>query len=263
MRRRIRHRAVLWVVGLLVIAGAGCSSAGDGAPPARAGTTLTTPGMSTVPTALPGGATSVVIAGISLRAGQQIAVAFHPAAVPVVLASSADGLEICAVDNDGLASAESPAWPAAPRATGCAALAESKPVGLRATDGVSHVTFAVRAVDDVESTEVTVTYVQADSFFGVLPQPGVLVEMSVRVTPTAQAVLAVPFDFPSYATSAVTSLSVTQADTPVTAATPCDFASELNECLGPVQAGVPVDIRIHQAGNGAPQIVYLAWGIPQ
>ena len=130
---------------------------------------------------------------------------------------------------------------------------------LPATDGLTHVAFAVKPISGpaVVPLTLTVNYTPTDSFVEVIPPDGqVQTAMTVTYTPGSETTGAEVTPVNSVNPAPGFTLVVSQAGRSLTQRAICDFPSELS-CVGGVTPGEPVTARL--SGPAGPVILNLAW----
>jgi hypothetical protein len=167
-------------------------------------------------------------------------------------------LEVCPAGLDGGLNDSS--WPPWFKFPSCINLSPSSPTTLPATDGGTHVAFAIREISAgaLSPLELSVNYNATDSFVEVIPPSTTShIYMSVSYTPhsaTTEA-SATPINLltpaPGY------SLDVMQSGRTLTQTVACDFPTEFTSCLGGVTPGEPVAVQL--VGQGGPVVLSLAW----
>jgi hypothetical protein len=220
-------------------------------------TTVPTTTTSTFPTF---GARSFTVSGFVLSSGDWLTVGLHPTTTPIRLEASADAaLEVCPAGLDGGLNDSS--WPPWFKFPNCMSLSASGFATLPATDGESHVAFALKALSassPLINLVLTVSYSATDSFVEVIP-PTTSSHSYLTVSYTPQSdttgAEATPVNLltpaPGY------SLDVMQSGRTLSESVPCDFPTELTSCLGGVVPGVRVDAQL--VGQGATVVLSLAW----
>jgi hypothetical protein len=248
-----------------VFACAACTKTTPAAAP-RSTTSTTTPVASaTIPTTttstIPSfGSRSFTVSGVLLTDDDWLTVGLHPTTAPVRLqASSSAALEVCPAGLDGGLSDSS--WPPWFKFPSCMSLSPSGAATLPATDGGSHVAFALKtttASASLVNLELTVSYVATDSFVEVIP-PTTSSHTYLNVSYTPQSTTtgadATPVNLltpaPGY------SLDLMQGGRTLTGSVPCDFPTEFTNCLEGVVPGVRVHAQL--VGQGATVVLNLAW----
>jgi hypothetical protein len=202
-------------------------------------------------------ATRVIVDDVSLDSGRHIAIAFHPDRSPARVWSSSPAFEVCPASTEGTVGKDS-GWPTWVPFEGCAPLGTAGFV-LPTADGSTHLGFAVRATDAVDRARVIIDYGRRDGFFEVLPPAGRATDLDVTFTPGSSTITAIAYDLPNYSPSKSAQIETLQDQAIIDAAADCDFPSE-SDCLGPVTAGIPVTVRLHDKGSGGLQVaLFLGW----
>ena len=205
------------------------------------------------------GTRTLTVSGVLLSGGNWLTVGLHPTTMPVqVKASGAAPLEVCPAGLDGGLNDSS--WPPLFKFQSCMDLSPSAITMLPATDGETHVAFAIKENSPglLSPLEVSVTYNATDSFVEVIPPATTSqIYMTVSYTPLSATtgVTATPINrltpAPGY------SLDVMQAGRALTQMEACDFPTELTSCFGGVTPGQPVAVQL--VGRGGPVVLNLAW----
>jgi hypothetical protein len=200
------------------------------------------------------------VTGISLAYGTWLTIGLHPTTEPIRLqATTAVPLEVCPAGLDGEIAGNT-SWPASFGFLSCMALAGSGVAMLPATDGTTHVAFAIRLVAMVGEAPLTLqlSYSATDSFVEIIPPvAGVRTDMTVTITPRSGTTGAQTNLVGQLRSAPGYSVAVRQSGRHVTKPSPCDFGSEV-PCVGPVTPSEPV--RVHLTGPGMPSVVLsLAW----
>ena len=264
---RIERGAVVLVV---VFACTSCSQAvtRTGAPHSvRPHITTTTHARSTTTTAHPAttttfpvfGSRTLTVSGILLSSGNWLTVGLHPTTTPVQLhASGTTPLEACPAGLDGGLNDSS--WPPGFKFQSCIDLSPSGNATLPATDGGSHVAFAIKDVSPgpLSPLAVSVTYDATDSFVEVIP-PATSSQtyLTVSYTPTSATTGATDTPINLLTPAPGYSLDVMQAGRALNQMVPCDFPTELTSCFGDVTPGQAVSAQL--VGHGGPVVLNLAW----
>ncbi len=222
-------------------------------------TTTTTMPVSQPATSIPSpGTRTFSVEGAVLTSGSWLTVGLHPTTTPIQLhASALTPLEVCPAGLDGGLSDTS--WPPWFKFPSCVALSSTGAATLPATDGLTHVAFAVKPISGpaVVPLTLTVNYTPTDSFVEVIPPDGqVQTAMTVTYTPGSETTGAQVTPVNSVNPAPGFTLVVSQAGRSLTERAICDFPSELS-CVGSVTPGEPVTARL--SGPAGPVILNLAW----
>jgi hypothetical protein len=223
-------------------------------------TTTTYAKNSTTTTTVPAlGTRTLTISGVLLSGGNWLTVGLHPTTVPVQLrASGTTPLEVCPAGLDGGLNDSS--WPPWFKFSNCENLTPSAVTTLPATDGATHVAFAIEEVSpgSLSPLEVSVTYSATDSFVEVIPPATTShTYMTVSYTPRSATTGATATPVNLLTPAPGYSLDVMQAGRALTQMVACDFPSELTSCFGGVTPGQPVAVQL--VGQGGPVVLNLAW----
>jgi hypothetical protein len=262
-------RLAVAIVAVVVIIGcAACSATKRVAAPRRT-TSTTAPVTATTSTTIPTttastfptfGARSFTVSGVVLTEGDWLTVGLHPTTAPIQLQESASAtLEVCPAGLDGGLNDSS--WPPLFKFPSCMSLSPAGTATLPATDGGSHVAFAVKATSaspSLTNLDLTVSYVATDSFVEVIPPTSSSHSyLTVSYTPqsTTTGAEATPVNrltpAPGY------SLDLMQDGRTLSEPVPCDFPTELASCFGGVVPGVRVYAQL--VGQGSTVVLSLAW----
>jgi hypothetical protein len=266
-RVRIGRGAVVLVV---LIASSSCSRTDTGAHSprttqpnfttttyTRSRTTTTNPVTTTTVPVF--GTRTLAVSGVMLSGGNWLTIGLHPTTTPVQLhASSTTPLEVCPAGLDGGLNDSS--WPAWFRFPSCMNLSPSAMTALPATDGATHVAFAIKAVSPgpMVPLDVSVTYNATDSFVEVIP-PATTSQtyMTVAYTPLSATTGATDTPINLLTPAPGYSLDVMQAGRALTQMAACDFPTELTSCFRGVTPGQSVSVQL--VGHGGPVVLNLAW----
>ncbi len=198
--------------------------------------------------------------GVNLAAGSWLTIGLHPTTEPIRLrATTAVPLEVCPAGLGGEIVGNT-SWPSSFGFLSCMGLGASGDAMLPATDGMTHVAFAIRPVAMVGEVPLTLhlSYSATDSFVEIIPPvAGLRTDMTVTITPRSGTTGAQTKLVGQLRSAPGYSVAVTQSGRHVTKPSPCDFGSEV-PCIGPVTPSEPVRVRL--TGPGTPSVVLsLAW----
>jgi len=205
------------------------------------------------------GTRTFTVSGVLLSGGNWLTVGLHPTTTPVQLkASGATPLEVCPAGLDG--GLDDSSWPPLFKFQSCMHLSPSVMATLPATDGETHVAFAIKEISPgpLSPLQVSVTYNATDSFVEVIP-PATTSQMYMTVSYTplsaTTGVTATPINLltPAHGYS----LDVMQDGRALTQMELCDFPTELTSCFGGAIPGQPVAVQL--VGRGGPVVLNLAW----
>jgi hypothetical protein len=265
---RIKRGAIVLVV--LLFACASCSQAhteANSPHSTRPHITTTTHASNTTITTNPVTATTFpvfgtrtfTVSGVLLSGGNWLTVGLHPTTTPVQLhASGATPLEVCPAGLDGGLNDSS--WPPWFKFRSCMKLSPSAMTTLPATDGETHVAFAVKEISPgpLSPLEVSVTYNATDSFVELIPPATTSqIYMTVSYAPLSATTGATATPINLLTPAPGYSLDVMEAGRALTQMVPCDFPTELTSCFGGVTPGQPVAVQL--VGRGGPVVLNLAW----
>ena len=201
---------------------------------------------------------SFSVEGTVLTSGSWLTVGLHPTTAPIQLrASAGTPLEVCLAGLDGGLSDST--WPPWFKFPSCMALSSTGAATLPATDGSTHVAFAVKAMTGpaVVPLTLTVNYTPTDSFVEVIPPGGgSLTAMNVTYTPESETTGAQDTPVNSVNPAPRFTLVVSHARRSLTQSAMCDFSSEL-PCVGGVTPGEPITARL--SGPAGPVVLSVAW----
>jgi hypothetical protein len=257
-RQRILSSALV----LLAVAStiSGCTSRSNAAKAPKQTSTTTTVAS---PSDQPVGPRQFTITGASASFANWLTVELHPTTEPIRLqAMSTSPLEVCPANLDGTISATG-SWPASSNFVSCLRLDSAGGAALPASDGNSHVAFALRPLEKAFSASLTLTvsYTAADTFVAAIPPTGNgNVDMTVTYVPGSSTTGAVVSPEAMADTVAAPGFVVTaaQADRTLRSPSACDFPTELSGCIGEVVPGTP--LSIHVSGPGTAKVTLsLAW----
>lgn len=191
--------------------------------------------------------------------GTWLTVGLHPSPSPVRIrvTGSEQRMEVCPATLDGDISA----WATPFAFSSCTRLDASGQAQLPATDGATHVAFAVRVLDErqVRSLDVAVGYKATDSFVEVFPADAPTEDLTVTFTPRSLSVGAHAYVLPGYLSAAGDVIRLSQEGRSVRAPTRCDFGSEI-DCVGKVTPNQSVTATlIGRRPKTGRLAVFLAW----
>ncbi|MGP0108053.1 MAG: hypothetical protein ACLPR9_04160 [Acidimicrobiales bacterium] len=205
------------------------------------------------------GTRTFTVSGVLLSGGDWLTVGLHPTTTPVQLhASGTTPLEVCPAGLDGGLNDSS--WPPWFKFQSCMNLSPSAITTLPATDGGTHVAFAIKEVSpgSLSPLAVSVTYNATDSFVEVIPPATTSqIYMTVSYTPVSATTGATATPINLLTPAPGHSLDVMQAGRALTQMVACDFPTELTSCFEGVTPGQPVAVQL--VGRGGPVVLSLAW----
>jgi len=257
-----RQRIFLCAFVLLVV-GSSISDCTSGSNAAKASKQHSTTTAVASPSDQPVGPRQFTVTGVSASFANWLTVELHPTTEPIRLqAMSTSPLEVCPANLDGTISA-SGSWPASSEFVACLPLDSAGGGALPASDGNSHVAFALRPLEKAFSASVTLTvsYSPADTFVAAIPPAGNgNVDMTVTYVPGSSTTGAVVSPEGRADTVAAPGFVVTatQADRTLRSPSSCDFATELSSCIGGVVPSTPLSINLSGPGT-AKVTLSLAW----
>lgn len=266
----VRHAAVVLTAALA------CTACAQSVPRARSTqsvgpshpvTATTVPPIpTTTPTSAPQTATTVplpatrsfTVSGAVLTSGSWLTVGLHPTTAPVQLTASATTLlEVCPAGLDGGLTDSS--WPPWFKFSACLQLSSAGVATLPATDGLTHVAFAIRPVSDVATVALTLTvnYTPTDSFVEVIPpRDGSQTAIAVTYSPGSDTTGALATPVNSIYPAPGYTLVLSQAGRSLSQPAVCDFPSEI-ACVGGVSPNEPITARL--TGPVGSVVLNLAW----
>ncbi len=203
------------------------------------------------------GSRSFTVSGVLLSGGDWLSVVLHPTTTPVQLQTSSPvPLDVCPAGLDGGLNDSS--WAPSFKFESCISLGPSANTTLPATDGASHVAFAIKAVSvgPMSPLEVSVNYTAADSFVEVIPPGTSHNYMAVSYTPLSATTGATATPANLLTPAPGYSLDVMQSGRALAQTVPCDFPTEFTACFGGVTPGERVTVQL--VGQG-PVVLGLAW----
>lgn len=220
-------------------------------------TTLTT-APALAPTTVPAiGGRTFSVTGVTLADGNWLTVGLHPTTAPVQLHAVAEAqLEVCPAGLDG--SLTNSSWPSFVKFPSCLLMNEGQAM-LPPTDGNTHVAFAVKAVTGrgVIALALTVTYEATDTFVEVIPPSARSTALSFVYTPLSSTTSVTVSPAGLVSSAPGYTVDISQAGGYLSQPEPCDFPTEADGCVGPVNPGQPVDVHI--AGPGSNVVIYPSW----
>lgn len=238
----------------------GCTNGSSAAKAPKQHSTTTTAASSSDQ---PVGPRQFTITGVTASFANWLTVELHPTTQPIQLqAMSTSPLEVCPANLDGTISA-SGSWPASSKFVSCLPLDGAGGAALPASDGNSHVAFALRPLAKALSASVrlTVSYSPADTFVAVIPPAGTgRVDMTVTYVPgsSTTGVAVSPEGMADSVAAPGFVIAARQGDRTLRSPSSCDFATELSSCVGGIIARTPLSVNL--SGPGTSKVTLsLAW----
>jgi hypothetical protein len=237
----------------------GCTNGSNAAKAPKQKLTTTTVAP---PSDQPLGPRQFTITGISATSTNWLTVELHPTTEPIQLqAMSTSPLEVCPTNLDGTISGGG-SWPAS-KFVACLPLDSAGGAALPASDGNSHVAFALRPLEKAfrASVTLTVSYSPTDTFVAIIPPASNgNVDMTVTYVPESSTTraLVTPEGMADTVAAPGFVVTATQADRTLRSPSSCDFATELRSCIGGVVPSTPLSVKVSGPGT-AKVTVSLAW----
>jgi hypothetical protein len=198
---------------------------------------------------------------VRLVAGTWLTIGLHPGVAPVqVRVVPGQPIELCPASLDGVVNATSGSWPPQFHFRTCRKVDGAGRGQLPATDGDTHVAFAVRALDAGRGrvVDVFVGYDAKDSFVEIIPPHASLAQGSVTFTPHSATAGAHVYTLPDYGSSPDGAVTMFQHGRYLRTATKCDFGSEI-ECVGGVTPNEPVTVVFGGRTSNGTLALFIAW----
>jgi hypothetical protein len=203
------------------------------------------------------------ITGVSASSTNWLTVELHPTTVPIQLeATSTSPLEVCPANLDGTISG-SGSWPPGFGFNSCIPLNGTGAATLPPSTGGFHLAFALRPLAPAVNASVTlrVDYSATDTFVAILP-PSVEGNINVTVsyvpkTSTTGALVS-PAGMADTVLTPGIAVAIAQGGPTLGNPAACDFATEVDSCLGGVVPNLPVSVNVSGPGTSKVEIA-LAW----
>src|ERR1700733_6556878 len=204
------------------------------------------------------------ITGVSVSSTNWLTVELHPTTVAMQLqATSTSPLEVCPAGLDGTVSGNGSSWPPGFGFNSCLPLNGSGEATLPPSSGGFHLAFALRPLAPAVNASVTLTvnYSATDTFVAILPPSAEgNVNMTVSYMPDASTTgaLVSPAGMADTVRAPGIAVGVTQGGTTLSNPAACDFATELDSCIGGVVPDQPVTVNVSGPGTSKVELA-LAW----
>jgi hypothetical protein len=231
------------------------TTAADSSAPATSVTTTT--GATTRSTFPVIGQRTFSVTGVTLTDSDWLTVGLHPTTAPVQLhASAAVQLEICPAGLDG--SLTDSSWPSFFNFPSCIPMTDDFAT-LPATNGGTHVAFAIKTATSSAPVEValTVDYAASDTFVEVIPPSATSTNLTVTYTPESSTIDATVSPAGLVTPAPGYTVDISQDGRVVSTLEACDFPTEAGGCMGPVTPGQLIEV--HVAGPGSHVVIYPSW----
>jgi hypothetical protein len=197
---------------------------------------------------------------VRLAEGTWLTISLHPGLTPVkIRVTPVSAIEVCPASLEGGIGIAAGSWPHFPS---CRQVDASGRVQLPATDGATHVAFAVRALDARRGrvVEVSVSYEAKDSFVELVPPEVVAAGTSLTFTPHTSTAGAHAYSLPGYREAPDIVISMAQRGRFLRTVAPCDFGSEI-DCVGGVTPNQPVTVLWANTNSARGKFAFfVAWG---
>ena len=207
----------------------------------------------------PFGERTFQIHGVRPAEGTWLTIGLHPGLTPVqIRVTPVSAIEVCPASLEGGIGTAAGSWQHFPS---CKHVDASGRVQLPATDGDTHVAFAVRALNARQGpiVDVSVSYEAKDSFVEIVPPEVVTARTSVTFTPHSSTAGAHAYSVPGYGEAPETVISMSQDGRFLRTVAHCDFGSEIG-CDGGVTPNQPVTVLFANTNSARGKFAFfVAW----